>query len=223
MDWLHATDQGVAADFVGNVFYQLVDHMVGDTKEERYNALFRMIAAWYPEAEVDDRMDCLKPTFVEKRQGMKLRTSGAKLRAIVPFCAQLCDELCDLSNPVEDAMHRAAHHLASTYDALSSSCEGAAEKMKEESLAFARQYIALHDHLYPDDERLFRLKPKLHFFLHLCLDGGNPAKHWCYRDESFGGTVAHIAHRRGGLASPTATSEQVLKCLAMGTPRVSIR
>ena len=223
MDWLHASDQGISADFVGNVFKQLVQHMPGDTKEEQYNALYLQLKAWYDEFGIEDRMDAIKPSFVEHRQGHKLRTSAAKLRALVPFVARLCDELCDPDDPVEDAMHKAAHHLANCYDALSSSCDDNTAQLATNGLKFARQYIALHDHLTHDDDELFRLKPKLHFFLHLCLDGGDPAKHWCYRDEGFGGTVAKIAHRRGGIATPTATSEQVVKGLALGTPRISIR
>ena len=83
--------------------------------------------------------------------------------------------------------------------------------------------LIISDHLYDEDDRLYRLKPKLHLFLHLCLDGGEPAKHWCYRDEGVGGTVVRIAHRRGGMHSPSATSEQVLHGLAMACPRISIR
>ena len=152
---------------------------------------------------------------------MKLRCSAATCRALVPFVAQLCDELCDLNDPVEDAMHRAAHQHV--YDALSSACFDARQQMAHHGVRFARHYIALHDHLHGDDDRVWRLKPKLHLFLHLCLDGGDPSKHWCYRDEGFGGTVARIAHRRGGHLGPKATSSTVLRGLKLGTPRVRIR
>ena len=43
----------------------------------------------------------------------------------------------------------------------------------------------------------FRCKPKLHMFLELAFGGGEPAKHWNYRDEDFGGSVAAFGKRRG--------------------------
>jgi hypothetical protein len=197
--------------------------MPGATLQNRYDALYQQILDWYVENDIQDRLDCLKSTFVESRNGMKLRCSAAKCRALVPFVAKLCTELCDSNDPVEDAMCRAAHHLELAYDALSSSCDNAREQMAQNGLGFARQYIALHDNLHEADDRVWRLKPKLHLFLHLCLDGGDPSLHWCYRDESFGGTVARIAHRRGGQMSVTATSSSVLQAFRAGTPRVSIR
>ena len=218
MDWLHCADQGSAADFIGNVFYQLVGHYPGSTKEDRYKNLFQDILQHYEANGVEDRLDHLAPTFVESRQGMKLRCSAAKCRKLVPFVAELTQSLCDMNEPVEQAMAVAAQHLKAVYDCLSSG-----EDMKQSSIYFAAQYVALHDSLHPTDDRLFRLKPKLHLFLHLCGDGGRPSKHWCYRDEDFGGSVAKAARRRGGLLRPKATSFRVLTSLQIGTPRICIR
>ena len=64
-DWLHANDQGIGAEFAGNLMYQLVDHFPGDTKEARYSAMFEDIVAYYNANDVSDRMDILRPSFVE--------------------------------------------------------------------------------------------------------------------------------------------------------------
>ena len=226
MDWLHAADQGVAADFIGNLFFHFVDQFPGDTKEERYNALFAQADDYYEAENVQDRLDCLKPTSVEhKNSGMKLRCSAAKCRKLVPFAFQLAQELCNKDDPVEEALYWAAFHLNECYKALSASMPPAActAALKQHSTKFALQYVSLHDHCYPNDNRLFRIKPKLHFFLHLCSDGGDPAKHWCYRDEDFGGSVARVARRRGGLLKVAATSKRVLESLQLQAPRISIR
>ena len=223
MDWLHAADQGITADFIGNVISYFEGFFPGCDKKARYNAVMGEIQQYYEDEDVPDRLDCLKPTFIESRQGMKLRTSAAKCRKLVPFVLRLAEELCDLSNPVEEAIYKAAYSLNLVYGALSSRCPDAKTDMKEHSIKFATQYVALHDHLNGDDDRLWRIKPKLHFFLHLCSDGGDPSKHWCYRDEDFGGSVAKAARRRGGMSRPMTTSYRVLQLMNIGTPRISIR
>ena len=38
-----------------------------------------------------------------------------------------------------------------------------------------------------------------HLFLELCSSGEQPARFWTYRDEDFGGSVAQLSRRRGGL------------------------
>lgn len=154
---------------------------------------------------------------------MKLRASAAKVRKLVPYVYGLCQELADAEDPVEEAMCTAAKHLNACYESLSSSQEAATADLKTHSIKFALQYVALHDRLNASDDRVFRIKPKMHFFLHLCSDGGNPAKHWCYRDEDFGGSIAKVAHRRGGLDKPQSLSNRVLSALNIRNGRISIR
>ena len=105
---MQQTKEGIVADFIGNEFHYFESQFPGANKDERYNALFQDIQQYYEDEGVQDRMDCLKPTFIEKRQGMKLRCSAAKCRKLVPFAFKLAQELCDLSNPVEEAIYKAA-------------------------------------------------------------------------------------------------------------------
>lgn len=223
IDWLHAGDQGVGADFVGNLFYHLHDKFPGTTKDQKYSAMYQEIDQYYVDEDVLDRLDTLKPTFVESKNGMKLRCSAAKVRQLVPFAFRLATEVCDLTNPVEHAIYLAAYHLKEVYSTLSSTCIDADAKMKEHGPKFALQYVALHDQLNESDSRLWRIKPKMHMFMHLCGEGGEPGKYWCYRDEDFGGSVAKAARRRGGLLRPKSTSSSVLMCFSILTPRVSLR
>ena len=220
MDWLHAADQGITTDFIGNVLFQLVAKFPGN-KDEQYKGLFAQIHEYYQDENVQDRLDLLRPSFIEGRQGMKLRCSAAKCRKLVPFVRRLTAELCDTRKLEEEAMMVASYHLDKVYDNLSAATHDPLV-LKADSIKFASQYVALHDFFNPVDGKLFVIKPKMHFFLHLCSDGGIPSFHWCYRDEDFGGSVAKGAHRRGGTLSVQATSSGVLRKLKMGTPRVAI-
>ena len=222
MDWLHAADQGITADLIGNVFLQLLDRFPGATTKEQCAGLWHDIMQFYDTNDVQDRLDTLLLTHFQARQGMKLRCSAAKCRRLVPYVCQLASELCDPSNPIDEAIIKATFHLNEVYKCLSAETHDA-EAMKRHSIRFASQYVALHDQLNGSDDRVFRIKPKMHFFLHLCSDGGRPSQHWCYRDEDFGASVAKAARRRGGLLKPRATSLRVLNCMRVGTPRISIR
>ena len=65
-DWLHASDQGVGAELLGNLFQHTHHKYPGANKEERYAALFQDTRQFYEDEQVPDRLDCLLPTFVEK-------------------------------------------------------------------------------------------------------------------------------------------------------------
>ena len=60
MDWLHAADQGVSADFVGNVFHYFLGHFPGNNVAEQCTALFQDVLLFYEENHVQDKLD---PSF----------------------------------------------------------------------------------------------------------------------------------------------------------------
>ena len=90
------------------------------------------------------------------------------------------------------------------------------------NLRVDRHDVALHDALHPVHDKWFRIKPKLHMFLHVCSDGSRPARYWAYRDEDYGGSVARLSRRRGGCRNATATSLNVLQRFAILNPMVRI-
>ncbi|OLP84276.1 hypothetical protein AK812_SmicGene34884 [Symbiodinium microadriaticum] len=55
-----------------------------------------------------------------------------------------------------------------------------------------------------------------HLLMELAVDDVNPSKHWTYRDESFGHSLALLARRRGGQFSMKAVSNAVLKRFLAG-------
>ena len=121
MDWLHVSDQGVAADFIGNFFHAVLQFMPGETKDERCAIRYSLILAYYEAHGVTDRFDCMQLTFFEPKDGpYKLRGSAAKIRALVPFVWQLAQEILDINLPIHAAMRHAAFHLNDVYSAMSS-------------------------------------------------------------------------------------------------------
>ena len=223
-DWLHCADQGVAPDFLGNFFKHMHEKYPGASKKEKYIALYQDVQAFYKEFDVSDRIDTLLPTHVEHQgSGYKLKGSAAQCRALVPFAFSLATELCDLTDPVEESLYWASYHLNETYKALSSECPEPLLKKARHGPQFALQYVALHDFLQPEDAKAFRVKPKMHLFLHVCAEDDLPAKNWCYRDEDFGGSAAKMSRRRGGVRSLQGVSSVTLERFKAHTPRVCIR
>ncbi len=69
MDWLHISDLGVAADFIGNFFHEVLQFMPGENKDERCTNLYLEILAYYEAHGISDRFDCMPLTFFEPKDG----------------------------------------------------------------------------------------------------------------------------------------------------------
>jgi len=65
MDWLHISDLGIAADFLGNFFHVVMPMFPGANKKDRCAACFDEIQAYYEENNVEDRFDSLPPTLLK--------------------------------------------------------------------------------------------------------------------------------------------------------------
>ena len=209
IDWLHTVDQGVGADLAGNVFEALLPKLPGTTRQEKCNHLNEKLQRWYSRHGVEDRLKQFNLKSFKRatpNQPAKLKGSAAEVRAVIPFVSELARELCDLSVPREAAIQNACMHLSHCYQALAKSsgcCRD--EALYSSSQAFVLQYHALH--LAAADGIAFRCKPKTHLFLELCSEPGVvPNAFWCYRDEDFGGPIAHQSKMRGRWRDLTAYS-----------------
>ena len=225
MDWLHIADLGVAPDFIGNFlkFIVTIVMLVGDLKQ-KCATLFNLMMLYYEAEGISDRYDCLLPTFFLPKDGpYKMKGSAAKIRALVPFVWQLAQEMLDISVPTHAALRHAAFHLHEVYNALSADHPNPCATMREHGMKFALQYVGLHDYLNPADDKAFRIKPKLHLFLHITSDDSIPRLTWTYRDEDFGGSVARMARRRGNLLRCSSTSGICLARFKISNPCIRIR
>lgn len=213
-DWLHCADQGVSSDYLGNLFFYLIDaKMSGANRKERCMRLWSLVQQYYSQKDIGDRLQNLVPSMLSKPgQPPKLRSSAAQCRALVPCAAELARAYCQDDVPVEQSMKSAAEELSQCYAALSSSVADRADALAVHSRRFAAQYIALETAMQQRGDHVsWRVKPKMHMFLELCSDGSQPSLFWTYRDEDFGGACAHLARRRGGLMRPGSTSDSLLR------------
>ena len=88
-DWMHCADQGIAADFLGNLFAYLVDHIIpGATKEIRCRVLWERILTYCDANGVEDRLkEFLPKTYAPEKSTRppRLKGNAATIRALVPF------------------------------------------------------------------------------------------------------------------------------------------
>ena len=207
LDWLHIADQGVTADFLGNLLYYLVDKMAGPTKEMRCQNLFLEIEQWYQLFRVTARFDNLTLSMLRKGSASpKLRGKAAEVRMLVPFGHAAAQKYLSDQIPKEKTMKEAMVHLQSCY-VLLSRVGFCPSSLAEQGRKFCLLASALHTF---HDGVVWRVKPKMHLFLHLCESGSNPSQHWLYRDEDFGGSLASIGKRRGGANYPAVLGKSVL-------------
>jgi len=219
IDWLHACDQGVSADFLGNLLLAFARKQPARTLRKQVQLLWDKIQAWYVRRGVQDRLPHLFPsTLQQPKKAPKLRGSAAQVRALIPFALDSSKDLLSLSDPVESAMRSGMHHLHQCYMCLDSGSVFSSDVLRDSAVRFAQQFVALESH-FPDP-MAWRIKPKLHLFLELAAEGSRPSQFWCYRDEDWGGSVARMARRRGGRSSLASFSANVLTRFRVQQPAV---
>ena len=201
-DWLHCADQGVAADFLGNLFaYLVAKKMPGSTKADRCNALADILKGWYDaNPAVEDRLKEFLPKTYEsekkKTRPPRLKGNAATTRALVRFGDEMAKQFLSDADPIEQAMKTASHHLLNCYNSLRMTNQAWAHgALYNSSKIFALQYGALWE--FHGKGNSWRPMPKMHLFLELCSAATEPQKFWNYRDEDFGGSVARQSRMKG--------------------------
>lgn len=204
-DWLHTADQGVSADFLGNVFHRLCKILPGANRKERRTFLLAEIQRWYQEENVSDRLVGLRSWGIRApKQPPKLKSSAAACRALVPFAHAKAREYLDQDDPVDAAITHAARALHECYKCLSLSAEDDwSTRLQAASEDFATQYKALRAASGASKEWV--IKPKMHQFLELCASASAPALSWTYRDEDYGGSIAQLCRVKGGAWSKVSS------------------
>ena len=206
--WLHVADQGVSANCLGSLFVLLLEKMPGASKEDRVASLFAGIQELYKTTGCQSRLDGLTHAMIRKNAGStpKLRGKGADIRALVPYGFEAAQRLLDSAHPLEGTAKRMAAHLNDCYKMLPRAM------YQHSALAEQRRnFCVLALAMESQDPVTWGTKPKLHLFQELCeMSDYCPSLCWCYRDEDMGGSLAKIAHRKGGALSAKATAQGVL-------------
>jgi len=219
IDWLHCCDLGVAADYMGNLFLMLARKLPTRPLSQQVQMLWEKMLLWYTQNKVQDRLpQLLASTLQQPGKAPKLRASAAQVRALVPFALECAQELLSADDPVEAAARTGMHHLNQCYMSLDSSSVFSSDVLRDSSVRFAQQYVALES-WFPDP-MAWRIKPKLHLFLELASEGSRPSMFWNYRDEDWGGSVARFARRRGGKYTLARFSANVLHRFRVQQPVV---
>lgn len=210
MDWLHCVDIGIALDFLGNLFWLLLDKYPGPTKKAKCSALWLDIQAYYRVAEPGSRLDNLTVSMIKQSgKGPKLRARAGEARGLIAFASEIADQKLSDECPLEHTAKQCARHLLACYSCLSK-LHFDHEVMKSNSRSFCLLYVALET--TSPNAKFWRVKPKLHLFQELCEESGNlcPSQVWSYRDEDFGGGIASLSRRRGGANTPLSTGVNTL-------------
>ena len=219
-DWLHSVDLGIAADFLGSLFRHLiVRHMPGNNRTVKTAALWDRILDFYEAHGTQDRLRTLVWNGIQAsaKKPPKLKGNAACVKALVPFARTISAELfLDANNEEENAMKEAAVQLDTTYRCLRSDDIFWKDVCFEAGVKFCQLVAALAAN---NNGVFFRVKPKMHMFLEMLLQGSKVCMSWTYRDEDYGGTMARLARSRGSARkSAYATSRNVLTSFKYSNP-----
>ena len=82
LDWLHIVDLGVAADFLGNLFWMVQSKLEGSSKAARVQQLFLLMQDFYQYNGTEDRLNTLTVTMLRKKPSAppKLKAGAAECR-----------------------------------------------------------------------------------------------------------------------------------------------
>ena len=226
-DFLHNFDQGITADFLGNLFFYIVSsnhaYLPGGSRQQRIRDLFLKIRNYYaaaPANEIASQLGNLTEGMIRKSPSSspKLRAKAAEARSLVNFAAQLCHEAFppETATGQEACMRQAALRLQRCYACLQD------DRYDQDQLLDAcSQFCSLVKALQDKEACLWIIKPKHHGAMEVCLQEGSPSLTWTYRDEDMGGYLASLAKLKGGSHNPRSVAHSVLqRWRAKGLPHL---
>ena len=170
---------------------------------KRLQTLWAELKEWYETNQVHtgERLTKLTPKMVKREKTWpKLKAKAASVRALVPFMKMMGQKFAvGDQQEVRTCMAVMLDNMAAMYESLAHN-DVHPELLPRHCQAFCSCLVALEQAL----PGIFRFKPKVHMVQELCEMSGPvcPALLWTYRDESFGGSIAACAKRRGGGKTP---------------------
>ena len=216
IDVLHCMDLGCSQDILGNIFWAAMPIVcTGRSHKAQIHDLWMRISKYYKEFKPTTVLQGLTVEMV-RRQGKspKLKAKGAETRHLVPFGVLLAAEMNDMLGTTRSAaILKVASHLFDLY-LLFSQRPVQHKIIADTCRRLCLVYASLGDRDKETTQSPWRLKPKFHMMCELCEYQvemfGSPEEFWAYADESFVGFVAEFSNKRGGAASASTDSENVL-------------
>ncbi|CAE7785682.1 unnamed protein product [Symbiodinium sp. KB8] len=201
-----------------------ISQVFGSSKPQRIKELYKKLQQYYSSdghMSTDSRLSTLTETMIRKTStsSPKLRCKAAEARALVPFVLQLCQEAFppNACTEKEACIREAAVRLQACYAMLQN------DRYNQEALvASCTQFCLLVKALRDPEACLWKIKPKHHGALEVCLQQGSPSLTWTYRDEDMGGYLASLARLKGGSHNPRSVAFSVLqRWRAKGLPHLN--
>lgn len=222
IDLLHTVDLGVSQRIVGSILFTWCFHS-GATKTEaskNLRSLWDTIQAKYKTMKVSERFTNL--TLSQFINVDKVNTAvpllkgkAAEVRHLVPVLASVA---WNKAQEVEDGglkeshMAECLHNLSCFYDIVASADFFMTAEQSAEALGFIQKCFQHYAWLQQDANNpcLFQFTPKFHWAYHLgqLCRYQNPKTFWTYRQESWVGSMANLAHScsHGTKATKLSTS-----------------
>ena len=229
VDPLHTVDLGLASHVVGNIIWYvavILNVFGAPTYAERIKRCASHLKKWYSETKCDSKLQ--GPLTQERVRAdgdwPKLKAKGANTRKLARYALFLILQF-DNVNSLDD--FRKAHDRLETgvcqllcefYDTLECESMFLSEAAKRRIPEIGNQlmgcYQQLTDLCFNRGERRWKLSPKMHLFLHLCIHQavyhGNPRYYTTYGDEDLVGILIGVA---GGVHPNTLAVSVMTKWL----------
>ena len=210
IDVLHAVDQGMASHVIANTFVEIMQSW-GPNQAARTAALEARIKHWYNVHKEPTKIQG-KLTFERLKTSNdwpKLKAKAAATRHLAHFALELVEREDD-SLPVAASEEVKLHSrrrravcqlLVRFYELLRRHGRFFTASAKTEIAENARNLLTIYTQLAQESldkqERMWKLTPKFHLFLHLCeiqcVTWGNPRWYWTYADEDLQKVMKAIA------------------------------
>ena len=120
IDWLHAVDLGVGADFLGNLLWMIAEKMAAPNQQARVNLLWKEITQFYEVYSVSDRIKKFSKNTIrpDAKKPPKLHTSASNCKALIYFGHLAAQRFLSDAVPAELAAKTTAYHLNLCYSTL---------------------------------------------------------------------------------------------------------
>ena len=217
VDVLHVCDLGVSQMVLGNVFAEFLSSPIcsGNNRPAQTQCLWALIKDYYRRLRPPTRLNNLKPEMVvQSKNGPRLRAKGAETRHLIGFGFELATKMYESSgksNLRYGQLVALMDNLVSFYSTF-----GKTPYNVELAAASAKNVCLIYSWFrkQASDDKVWRLKPKFHLFLHLAEAQtellGDPALFWSYQDEDYMGFLSLLAKSRGGKRSGNKTAANVI-------------
>ena len=225
-DILHTVDQGVASHILGNIlWYFAVIKMCfgGATHAERVKRCGSDLQAWYKNHRtITSRLQGALTAVRVRTSGSwpKLKAKAASTRHLVLYAVDLIRRFGELESPDDfTQLHDqpaagVAQLLLEFYDILNRESMFLSQRARDRLPHLANDLRALYSRLssmcFDARQRLWKLSPRFHLFLHVCLhqaiELGSPWFWWTYPDEDLVRILIAVAEG----VNPTTLATSVL-------------